>query len=61
MSLIEKLKPQQEALIQVYRDKWRRIALSTEPINHEKATEAVKAVYEVVGLPKPKIIFCDSP
>lgn len=45
MSLIEKLTPEQEALIPVYRQKWRAIALSTERIDREKAAEAVKATY----------------
>jgi hypothetical protein len=29
-----------EALIPVYREKWKAIALSTEPIDRKKATEA---------------------
>ncbi|WP_225912546.1 hypothetical protein [Nostoc flagelliforme] len=45
MSLIEKLTPEQEALILVYREKWRAIALSTERIDREKAAKAVKAAY----------------
>ncbi|MFN6512933.1 MAG: hypothetical protein RMY29_000355 [Nostoc sp. CreGUA01] len=44
MSLIEKLTPEQEALIPVYREKWRAIALSTERIDREKAAEAVKVI-----------------
>ncbi|MEW5856259.1 MAG: hypothetical protein AB1861_02560 [Cyanobacteriota bacterium] len=35
---IDKLTPQ-EALIPVYRQKWRAIALSTEPIDRQKAAE----------------------
>ncbi|MCF2146992.1 hypothetical protein IQ276_011125 [Desmonostoc muscorum LEGE 12446] len=61
MSLIEKLTPEQEALIPVYRDKWRAIALSTERIDREKAAEAVKAAYAIIPEPEPTIIFCDSP
>ena len=49
MSLIEKLTPEQEALIPVYRQKWRAIALSTERIDREKAAEVVKAAYVFVG------------
>ncbi|NEQ23063.1 MAG: hypothetical protein F6K28_28700, partial [Microcoleus sp. SIO2G3] len=45
MSLIETLTPEQEALIPVIREKWRQIALSTEPINRQKATQAIKAAY----------------
>ncbi|OUL20472.1 hypothetical protein BV378_29075 [Nostoc sp. RF31YmG] len=60
MSLIEKLTPQQEALIPVYRDKWRKIALSTERIDREKAAEAVKLVYAAMQEEEPEIIFVDS-
>ncbi|MBD2183152.1 hypothetical protein H6G03_19140 [Planktothrix sp. FACHB-1375] len=58
---IEKLTPEQEALIPIYRDKWRKIALSTEPIDKEKAAEAVKKAYALIGLPEPEILFYDSP
>ncbi|GBE93964.1 leucine-rich repeat-containing protein [Nostoc cycadae WK-1] len=61
MSLIEKLTPEQEALIPVYRDKWRQIALSTERIDREKAAEAVKAVYQFMDFDEPEILFFDSP
>ena len=61
MSLIEKLTPEQEALIPVYRQKWRAIALSTERIDREKAAEVVKAAYVFVGLSEPEILFFDSP
>jgi hypothetical protein len=61
MSLIEKLTPEQEALIPVYREKWRAIALSTERIDREKAAEAVKAGYIAIRKQEPEIIFCDSP
>ncbi|MHC5725683.1 MAG: DUF6745 domain-containing protein [Nostoc sp.] len=61
MSLIEKLTPEQEALIPVYREKWRAIALSTERIDREKSAEVVKAAYTAIGKQQPEIIFCDSP
>ncbi|MEH2075257.1 MAG: DUF6745 domain-containing protein [Nostoc sp.] len=61
MSLIEKLTPEQEALIPVYREKWRAIALSTERIDREKASEALKVAYAAFGFEVPEIIFCDSP
>jgi len=61
MSLIEKLTPEQEALIPVYRERWRKIALSTERIDREKAAEAVKAVYKFMGFDEPEIVFFDSP
>ena len=37
---IEKLTPEQEALIPVYREKWKAIALSTEPIDRQEASLA---------------------
>ncbi|MEH2092214.1 hypothetical protein [Nostoc sp.] len=61
MSLIEKLTPEQEALIPVYREKWRAIALSTERIDRKKAAEAVKAAYTAIHKQEPEIIFCESP
>lgn len=61
MSLIEKLTPEQEALIPVYREKWLRIALSTERIERQNAIEAVKAAYNFIGIPEPEEnIFFDS-
>jgi len=58
---IDKLTPEQEALIPVYQEKWRSIALSTEPIDRQKATEAVKKAYALIGLSEPEILFYDSP
>ncbi|OUL37602.1 hypothetical protein BV372_01185 [Nostoc sp. T09] len=55
------LTPEQKALIAVYQNKWRKIALSTERIDKEKAAEAVKAAYDVIGEDEPEIIFFDSP
>ena len=59
--MIDKLTPEQEALIPVYRKKWRAIALSTEPIDRDKATDAVKAIYAGIYQKEPKIVFFDSP
>lgn len=59
--MIAELTPEQEALIPVYLEKWRSIALSTEPIDRQKADEAVKAVYEIIGEQEPLIVFFDSP
>ncbi|WP_191759373.1 hypothetical protein [Komarekiella delphini-convector] len=61
MSLIDKLMLEQEALIPVYRHKWRNIALSTERIDQEKAAKAVKVAYGIFDFEESKIIFCDSP
>nr|WP_223265267.1 hypothetical protein [Nostoc sp. 'Peltigera membranacea cyanobiont' 210A] len=59
--MIYTLTPQQEALIPVYREKWRAIALSTERIDREKAAEALKVAYAAFGFEVPEIVFCDSP
>jgi len=61
MNVIDKVTPEQEALIPVYREKWRAIALSTEPIDRQKAAEAVTAAYALLGKKPPLILFCDSP
>lgn len=58
---IHRLTPEQRALIPIYRDKWKSIALSTERIDREEAADAVKAAYVVICKQKPEIIFCDSP
>ena len=58
---IEKLTPEQEALIPVYWEKWKAIALSTEPIDRQKASLAVKAAYATIGKKEPEILFFDSP
>ncbi len=57
---IEKLTPEQEALIPVYRDKWRKIAYGNQPCDRSIAAEAVKAAYKLIG-EQPEVIFCDSP
>ncbi|CBN57009.1 MULTISPECIES: DUF6745 domain-containing protein [Kamptonema] len=59
--MIDKLTPEQEALIPVYREKWRAIALSTEPIDREKAADAVKAAYALLDVKPPEFIFSSSP
>ena len=59
--MIAELNPEQKALIPIYRDKWINIALSTEPIDRQKATEVVKRAYALISLSEPEIIFCDSP
>ncbi|MEG4421803.1 hypothetical protein QUA70_24935 [Microcoleus sp. LAD1_D5] len=58
---VKKLTPEQAALIPVYRDKWREIALSPGPINRSKAAETIKAAYAIMGKKPPEIIFCDRP
>ena len=59
--LIDKLTPEQEALIPVYRGKWRAIACKTGPIDRKKAAESVKAAYAALGEQEPEIVYSDSP
>lgn len=61
LAKIEKLTPEQEALIPVCREKWRRLALSVEPIDRSLAADAVISAYALLGLPEPEIVFCDRP
>jgi hypothetical protein len=58
---IEKLTPEQKALIPVYRQKWRRIALSTERLDRTKAEASIKAAYIALGKPEPEVQFYSSP
>jgi hypothetical protein len=46
---IDRLTPEQEALIPVYKKKWEKIAFSTERIDRSKASEAIEAVYQLIG------------
>jgi hypothetical protein len=58
---IEKLTPEQEVLIPLYREKWKAITLSTELFDCQKAPEAVKLAYAAIGKQEPYILFCESP
>lgn len=57
---IEKLTPEQEALITVYAEKWRNIVFSTEPIDRPKAKESIKKAYALHGRKEPEVLFFDS-
>ena len=60
--MIEKLTPEQEALLPVYRDKWLKIGLSCEPLDPEKAKAAAILAYKKAGLEPPRIfVCCQSP
>ena len=58
---ITKLTPEQQALIPFYREKRKKIALSTESIDKERAAEAVELLYYLICKEKPKILFYESP
>lgn len=59
---LENLTPQQESLLDVYKDKWLEIGLCTDPIDFEETKKAVNECYECAGLTPPTDIYkCDSP
>lgn len=58
---IDKLTPQQEALIPIYQQKWKNIALSTEPIDRLQAVAVIKELYSFLGLDEPEVVVCVSP
>ncbi len=58
--IITELTSEKSALIPVYKEKWRKIARSTERIDREKAESAVKAAFKLIGEVEPKVFFFDS-
>jgi hypothetical protein len=54
---IEKLTPEQEAMIPTARDEFLRVGLSTEPADFDAAEDAIKDAYAVAGLAAPKIFI----
>ena len=62
MPRIDKLTPEQAALLPVKRDEWISHGLSTEPANRADAERGVRLAYEAAGLPHPQFfIWVDSP
>ncbi|WP_334956957.1 DUF6745 domain-containing protein [Nostoc sp.] len=59
--IITELSDEQEAMLPIYRDKWRSIQVSTESIEQEKVTAVIKAAYTVSDYPEPEILFYSSP
>jgi len=55
--LTNKLTPEQKALISVYREKWQKIALFTQPINRQKASVGIQLAYSLMGVQNPEILF----
>jgi internalin A len=53
--------PELKALRETSRQKWETLSNTTEPINRPKASAAVKAACEALGLEAPEINFCGSP
>lgn len=62
MTKINELTAEQKALLPVWRDKWLKIGLSTDPIDQERAKSAVRKMYECAGLEAPNtFVFLDNP
>ncbi|MEM1392347.1 MAG: hypothetical protein AAF757_08980 [Cyanobacteria bacterium P01_D01_bin.116] len=62
MQQITELTAQQKALLPEYKIKWQLSALSTEPINKQKAIQSIEAVYNKISQVKDfDIYFFDSP
>lgn len=61
MTQIQFLTPEQAALIPDYQEKWRRLYLSTQPIEQIRAAAAVQGAYAMMGKPEPEVVFCASP
>ncbi len=59
--IIEKLTPEQEAMLPVYEKKWLEIGLSTERANKEKAEDAIKKIYTKEGHDLPEFVWFNSP
>jgi len=59
---IMSLTAEQESLMSKYRDDWIKIGFSTEPLNFEKAKEAICLAYELADLAHPTQFYvADSP
>jgi len=60
--MIEKLTQEQIKQLPIFRDKWQKIGLCTEPANRKKAEEGIKIAYQMANLSPPKkIVWCTSP
>lgn len=61
MSKIDRLTLEQEALIQIWHNRWLEIGMDERPIDRELATSAISRAYATINRPVPLIVFCDSP
>ena len=59
--VIDKLTPEQEKELEVWRDRWFKIGCSTELANRPRAETAISKLYEFVGESKPEFIWVNSP
>jgi hypothetical protein len=62
MQQVSELTDRQKALLGEYKKKWYQIAYSTQPINYEKATQALEAAYkQLAKVENIDIFFFESP
>ena len=60
--MITQLTQEQEEQIQVYREKWIKIGLDTQRINHEEATKIINSFYtEILNKEPVPVIYAKSP
>jgi hypothetical protein len=60
MAKIEALTKEQERQMYQFREEWRKIALSTEPIDTIQTKESITKMYKLIGKEPPIFIFCPS-
>jgi hypothetical protein len=58
---IDFLTPEQEAKIAEYRERFKKMALNTEPVDRAKAEEAVKRLYAYLKQDEPVFEWVDNP
>ena len=59
---IEKLTPEQEAMMPAWRDKWIEIGLKTGECDKERFERGIRAAYKKANIPFPeKIVYVKSP
>ena len=61
--MITNLTPEQQSSIAYYKEKWKRITLSTQPINRKKVSALLETTHYFYpsGVIPPKVLFFDSP
>jgi hypothetical protein len=60
MKKIETMTPEQEAQVELFREQWRKKALSTDRVDQKATKEAITKMYELIGKKPPIFLFCPS-
>ena len=53
--------PAEKTLLDTHTAKWIKNAMSTEPVNPVRLTQAIKELYAVSGLKEPRVVIVSSP